>query len=106
MTIKIENIIAIASFIVFPSLINFKYRECLMYRTINNFSVVFLIHVAQDVYYKFLSYSKIIYVVSRFQPACRKVAISISVLPLREYGSAKDLTPDNLIKRNGIYGGF
>ena len=68
MTIKIENIIAIASFIVFPSLINFKYRECFMYGTINYFSVVFLIHVAQDVYYKFLSYSKIIYVVSRFQP--------------------------------------
>ena len=45
MTIKIENIIAIASFIVFPSLINFKYREYFMYRTINSFSVVFLIYV-------------------------------------------------------------
>ena len=74
MTIKIENIIAIASFIVFPSLINFKYREYFMYRTINSFSVVFLI-----------------YVVSRFQPDCGKVAVSVSVLPLREYGSAKDL---------------
>ena len=74
MTIKIESIIAIASFIAFPSLINFKYREYFMYRTINNFSVVFLI-----------------YIVSRFQPDCGKVAVSVSVLPLRKYESAKDL---------------
>ena len=45
-----------------------------MYRTINIFSVVFLI-----------------YAVSHFQPDCGKVAISVSILPLRKYESAKDL---------------
>lgn len=45
-----------------------------MYRTINIFSVVLFI-----------------YAVSRFQPAYGKVAISVSILPLRKYESAKDL---------------
>lgn len=62
MTIKIKNIIAIASFIVFPSLINFKYREYFIYRTINNFSVVSFIHV-----------------VSHFQPDCGKGDISVEL---------------------------
>ena len=62
MTIKIENIIAIASFIVFPSLINFKYREYFIYRTIINFSVV-----------------SFILVVSLFQPVCGRGDILVEL---------------------------
>ena len=52
--------------IVGQSFINFKYCKCFMYRTIHDFSIVFFIHMAQDVYDKLFSYGDIVYWFSCF----------------------------------------